>query len=545
MAGQVLYGWAGSGSRKGYQVIGYSGGISMEEVKYLEMNAMPQSFSPGDFEQCLRRYTTPEGNIAFSYVRNAGRDDLGRIGAYYVHFIVVPYSSGEAGFDAASVVESFLADAEEASYIMRNFTGDPIPLPEIRIGGPGRIPVPSGIFLSRDDLAAFLNALARGDVPVYYEAQDGKDSLRRCFIDLSRFIEDLPSSFPAVNITTYSSRPMDEFPFFRIFLLAGNGAVESASPGVPHLSISGGKVRAGPGAVADPEFLALAGFMWDHRDRYLQFRTRFDALPAASGALFRVQYAMREVEFSSSRDMDLALSLILDAPSGEVESAYMSELVPLLENEADYGKASRMFLDRLEASSPSDISQVLLSSIGILSMSPLSAPMAAFLKEASAIYSRLGDRFPYAEVFHVLSDKDGIPSTGLSRFLLEDRAAFRRFVLDVLASGNGYRSYGQVASTIGGATDREQSGDMADFIFFKAVAANDTMIQIDFLEKYFQSGNFDPDTGARIFKEVAKGTRRNRDPESTRMLRSFLVKLADSGIQERTRLKLTRLVETE
>lgn len=541
---QLLYGWAGSGSRQGYQPVAASSGVTTGELRYIELHAMPVSFMPGDFDSCIRKYVLPSGRITISFVKNAGRDELGRTGAYYAHFIIIPGAYGASNTTAVpAVIEALIKDPEEAYYVIRSFGTELMELPQLRIPGGimrGRSE-PRRIFASPDDFAAFLFGISSRAHTVVMTVPEGSDT-SLLFTELNSMLSPLPSLFSAASITTYSGSIPDETSLFNVFLLP----VYLARGNIPE---NGRTLLFENGALQSPHhkaerFLELSNAIWNSDSRSLsRFSALLDDIPTGIAFDSRIRYAMAELKFEKDGAMDDAVWLLQNAPSEEYRSRYHSKLRAFVDRAGNFGKLSELYLQKLRSSGSGEADGVLIESLLLLSFNKDMDIVSSYLNDTFKVYSTLGDQYPFLGVFDCLTGRDGKHHSGLCRFIQENKTAFRRYVADFLPSGGRYKGFSQVRCIVTAIADEKKASSLVRSIFYRGISEYDLRQRLEFIEDYVDSTSFGLQLAYEMMKDTAKEARRSEDESVRKRFRFLMEKLVDRGLQEKETDKLRKLVE--
>ena len=541
---QLIYGWAGSGSGRGYQTVAMSPGIAQNDRHFIEQNSMPVSFMPGDFDECIRKFILPSGNIAVSFVKNAGRDELGRSGAYYSHFISIPWNLYSA-VDMESLMKSFISDPEEAGYILRSFTREIIPLPQL-FPSKAKSSAKSKsvrIFASPEDLSAFLSGISSGSVPVILSVPDAGSS-EGVFRGVSAILSILPSIYSGTSIATFTSSILDESHLLKIFILPAKMA-EKQSARYPEATLfESGRLASNAHFIVDPVFRELGEIMWNEDASTLKkISGGFDSLPDHMNLKDRFTYALEEYRFRVAGDAEGAIYLMEHAPTSAKEDEYYGHLRPMIAQGDIFRRIGDIYLSRLQGASAGEVNRIVDESLSLLKGNPDQALLYRYLSDLVETFSSLGDTFPYLKVFDILTDNEGNFHGALSPFLCGSKAAFRKFVSDFLPSGNRYKKFSQISGIVLSENNEKKRLDMLWAIFSRGLAAYDIGNRIEFAESFIESSLFDTSLSFDLLKEIAKQSKKSSDEEIRKKLNVLSERLIAKGLNERNTAKLRKMVE--
>lgn len=540
---QLLYGWAGGRTGRGYQTVAVSSGLQQEDIKYIESHPLPVSFIPGSFDSCFRKYTLPTGKIAFSFIKNAGKDEFGREGAYYAHFIVVTQEDlYYGGVSAADLTGNFLEDPDEVTYILRNFQSTLIQIPKIVIPArTQRIRIdPRKYFASEIDLAWFISALSTTRFPVVVELPENVTS-QEAYLDISRIFEYLPHEYMSLPITSYSSSLKNETALFRIFLTdKGSKGRESVSID-SSVIFENGSLRKKFSDHLKEEYLFVSRMLWNMDESSLNsFLEYFNSLPDNLGIDLRFRYSHAEYTFSLNPGIDFAIYLFNGAPTREKRNYYEGKIKDLAVTPEDFEKVAAIYLKLLDDAESNEINTVLVQSLNILKYTEMAKNLSDYLENSLKIYSRLGDSFPFLEVFRLLSNEDGMPDSALSSFILSNKSACRKYVDDFLADGKSYPGFLLVEKVLEGSLGKKAVDDFVFKVYFRSLQKYNLDAGIGFLENYIDSGFFDKDVAIDIMKDLFKRNRKNSDPEISQSINDLFDKLTEMGLSQKEKDKFRK-----
>lgn len=544
-AEQVIYGWAGTDTRKGYQIVAASGGMSEEDLRYIDQNPLPVSFVPGSFDNCIRKYLLPSGGLAYSYVKNAGRDQFGRSGVYYAHFIAVSHESWmNPAFRETGVLEQFVRDPEEAGYILHNFNQKRLELPglQIRSQKPGSDSTANAIFENSSDMAFFLFVLSLNQYNLVLTVPRNMDA-ERMLVSISGILHFLPPLYWNASITTYSSSVYDEGPLFRIFIVDPSEPGSGKISGNNIIRFMDGKPEAVSGLTVPSEFIRIAELIRANGRQSLNRIWEFLASTDSNIDLItRMRYAVNEHTFSTTGDLDMALYLARWAPTPHKAAEYSGKFKSLIKTDGDFQKVRDHYTSMLKESERGEINRVFTDSVIVLSGTGRENLLANYLGTAQEVFVKFGDPFPLAEIFKTLTGKDGKPSESLADFLSRNRKSFKAYVQDHMLLAGKFKGFEQVVPVIEKIRDPEERAESVRYIFSKGLDGCTLAEKADFIKAYSQYGRMDPEVCGNMIREISKATRKSTDQSIRDALKGIIELLQSKGFTEKGSLKLKKLI---
>ncbi len=543
---QLLYGWSGSGTRKGYQTIAVTPGTPRKDIEYMDLHPLPVSFSPGEMESCTRRYTLPSGNIAYSFVKSSGTDELGREGAYYVHFIIVPRRKHDTpSVDVSNLMDNFTRESEVASLILKKFESRVLDFPtlSIQLQDDGHIPDVSSYFASPSDLGWYIFSLSDSRYSIIHVVPRGRTA-EQAMQDISEMTAVLPPEFQDASMTTYSKNFSVERSIFRIFFL--EGSENSHSPGADGMLLfENGTLRTRLGTHLPMEFQEIGRLILSRDWKSLQEFSRFySTLPGGHNIVLKMRYSCNEYMYNRSKNVDLAVFLFQHALTDERARYYAAELKQLISNAEDFRKVTRVFLDRISGADRGEVAQILRDSLSILEDAPSPQDLKEYLEKAVDIFRENKDQFPYVSVFKSLSSKEYTPTDSLAIFLANDRKMCNTYVDEFLSVREHYNGFVQIGKIIEEISDKKQVRKLILRAYGTAISAYDIQTKLDFLDDYTKTKDTDLDTASDIFIRLSKEIRSMAHNDYSGRMREIFQRLKDLGLPEKEANKLSKLVDS-
>lgn len=331
-------------SRKGYQVVAKSQGVTSEEVGFLESYGIPIALNPEAFTEGRRLFRLPSGRLGFNYLKNMGVGYDGRFGAIYSRTIIMKESQFVSfGADPRIVEPLFIQNPKE-----------PGNLPQLELGSSQTLGIDFDVLREtlhgEETLRRILGAIF-GDRKVILLAPP-KEDLKDFMVN---FLMLLPDQMRVIPYTTYCIEPDREPQFTLLVVPAGE---RDRLPQAGHWTVIdlGSKYspQTGDTPSCDPakslSEIAFAGDFAAIQD----FHSKFSSYPSTPSFMPRLEYwclqSKLEKAESAEEAIDITIMLAEKALTRELSEHYYSEAIDRAQRLGNPAKISQVYKSELKAS---------------------------------------------------------------------------------------------------------------------------------------------------------------------------------------------------
>ncbi len=505
--GQLVYAWAGEGSKRGYQVIAASNDIARDDLNYAALNALPTSFSTGDFQSSIRAYILPSKKYAISYVAPAGKDLLGRPGTYYGHTLTLKRETfSKEGISLADLFDSFVKDERSISYLIESFKGNLVPLPGINVELRKSRDSAASVFKSLPPLTAILQHLFKiGENIVIGVEKDMTDAKEFNIVD--SIFSLIPNDLLPLTFSTFSNSYNSDFSIFRIIFVPMKRVRSNTFNPSQYLVIDpSGSYNPYSAQDFSPQIQKLANYLLkDEKDLVSAIYSKYESYGYAVNPHTRIQYAVKEFEIERNPNLNSVFRLYERPLDSEMQRKYKMKLIELAKimdnlkplgehfNSLVAGSVDQTQFDR----NFREASEMMIGTGDKNSI-------RQFLSKSFETARTKRFALDYQSVFNLYTgNKEEIAKTAIGEFILEVPGVLDEWLKYSVKKGS-FLAYGGISSILEMVNDRKVARKMVETVFFKIDERYELSSCLEFLKDYLNSDRFELDSGFEIYKSLLK-----------------------------------------
>lgn len=541
--GQFVYAWAGEGSKRGYQIIAASGDISRDDLNYASLNALPASFSTGDFLSSIRAYFLPSRKLVISYIAPAGKDLLGRPGTYYNHSLVVPVDViRNRSVTLTDLFANFVKDDRSISYLIQSFQGTLVPLPAINVEPQEKSLSVTSIFKNQRVFSILLQHLFKQGSNIIIgvekdmtEAQD--------YLAIDGIFQTLPADLLPLTFSTFSNAYASDFSLFRIIFTPMKRVRSNTFPPNQYLVVdpSGSYFPYNTSSISSQISKLSQYLLQDRTDLCHSILEKYKSYGNVATPFKRIQFAVLEKEMEDNPDIGTVFELYEKPLDSSMRLRYRNRLVELGKLPENLNKYIDHFNSLVSGSvdQPSFDANYREAAGMVLGTGDLQS-IKRFL--STTIDTARTKRFTpdYTVIFSAYSTtaSDEV-KRALREYIVEKHGVLDEWTKYIIKQGN-FVPFSEIKSFVEAMSDRKTSRKFVETVFFKINEKSELPRCTEFLKEYLGSDRFELDVGFDIFKILLK---KARNAPSTREREDVLSLSAAFKEKGKSETELAKLVD--
>ncbi len=539
---QIVFAWAGESSGRGYQIIAATEGLSRDDLNFASSNALPNSFSTGDFRSCIRGYILPSGKLSVSFIASAGKDLLGRSGTYYSHSIIFPSSAISNGeLFLSDLYKSFVKDEKSIDILIQAFKGRIISLPPIIVerNSMQQRPV-HDVFKSGNILAALLQHLFKGGTNIVIGI-DGEVSGYTEFMITDLIYRLIPGDILPISFSTFSNAYPTEFSVFRVIFAPSKKLMDGTFSSQHYLLIdpTGAYFPYNPSHITD-QLRELADYLLNgNMNRVRSIYEKYGVYRTSSGSLERIRFAVLEASMEENPVLPTIIRLYENPIDPTLRQKYRSYLIKAGKDPKNLDQYVSYFETVVSDSTEQDtFNRNFEEGFRMILAIDNKEAIDRFMK--SVIHTSRVKRFTpqYNLLFNsFLEHKSDRVDQALSGFIAGNPAVLDDWVKYVSRRGE-FVPFSEITPILDMMDDRKSIRKFVESVYFKANVDHGTKECIEFLTEYMKSDRFEPDTGLDIYKSLIKKVKSSVSNSEKEMVLSFAQDLKEKGIEQKDLDKL-------
>lgn len=519
---QVIYTWAATSLRTGYQAIARSFQPGAEDIRFMESYGIPAGLETGSVHEIRRFFRLPSGTYVYNFVQNIGEDTMGRAGILMSHMLLLNRQEYLNSFPDPSYFEPYyMREYNNVNYISRlgeirnGYVVLPkkvVNVPEATVASTKKLN-PGG--LSGDAMTAIISAILNDEKKVILSTDKDHPPMEIMW----SILRILPKPLRDVSFSTHVSNPGRE-PICRLVSMnAADADRLTGNSGYFVVKLSGkGQTYPGKGILQELSRY-LAGIAVKEDLKSLEsFHMMVRGFSSELSPREALVMAYREIDFERTEDsmqkMMKAIELSERVPIKLLSDEYEKRAVELALTGNNMFNYLRKVIAKISEEFNGGMIQEATETFAklIRFMAGLGEKRLEFADDVQKLLDSVPrrNRQSFVDVFvEKLSENSLDPDGLLVKVMVGDRSIFKRWT-ELLEKNSEPLEYARIASVIT-ALQSQKKGEKNALKFIEDLITEngfrDKIIEGDFLDVLVDSeefGRFDEDDQQRVVYLILK-----------------------------------------